>query len=136
MAHRSPRLFPLLAVHRLNMPAGVAFIERILGHFLTAVPTSVLRRRRSVFGYYLVGAALDETSGYAEGPSAADPVDDQFIARECPNLAAAAPYFKRPYFDATFDLGFGLMLDGIAELRKQSLDALRPPPKPVVRPKA
>jgi AcrR family transcriptional regulator len=137
MAHRHPRLFPLLAVHRLNMPAGVAFIERMIGHFLAAVPDERLAAQAfRVFGYYVVGAALDETSGYAEGPSAADPVDDQFVARECPRLAAAAPYFKRPHFDSTFDLGFGMMLDGIAELRKQAFDSLRPPPKPVVRPKA
>ena len=30
MAHRWPALFPLVAVHRLNMPAGVRFIEAVL----------------------------------------------------------------------------------------------------------
>ena len=49
-----------------------------------------------IFGYYVIGAALDETSGYAAGPSAAAPVTEEYIARECPRLAAAAPFFKRP----------------------------------------
>src|SRR6059036_3147225 len=31
MAHRFPALFPLVAVHRLNTPTGVRFIEGILG---------------------------------------------------------------------------------------------------------
>src|SRR6185295_7659116 len=74
IAHRHPRLFPLLALH--------------------------------------------ETSGYAEGPQAAEPVGDDYIAAECPRLTAAAPYFKRPYFDSTFELGFESILKGIAESRE------------------
>jgi hypothetical protein len=35
-------LFPLLALHRLNMPAGVAFIERMLRHFHDALPDDKL----------------------------------------------------------------------------------------------
>ena len=30
MAHRFPKLYPLVALHRLNTPTGVCFIERIL----------------------------------------------------------------------------------------------------------
>jgi AcrR family transcriptional regulator len=137
MAHRHPKLFPLVALHRLNMPAGVAFIERILRHFHAALPDDRLAAQAfRIFGYYLIGAALDETAGYAQGPSAAEPVADDFIARECPRLAAAAPYFKRPHFDSTFDLGFETMLKGIMALRAEPMASGRPPPKPVVRPKA
>jgi AcrR family transcriptional regulator len=137
MAHRYPRLFHLIALHRLNMPAGVAFIERMLRHFHAALPDDRLAAQAfRIFGYYVIGAALGETSGYAAEPSAAEPVADEFIARECPRLAAATPYFKRPYFESTFDLGFEMMLKGIAELRTNLLANARPPPKPVVRPKA
>ena len=136
VAHRHPRLFPLLALHRLNMPTGVAFIERALRHFHDALPDEQLAAQAfRVFGYYVIGAALDETSGYAEGSSAAEPVGDDYIAAECPRLAAAAPYFKRPYFDSTFELGFELILEGIAELREALLARARPMPKPIVRPK-
>lgn len=136
MAHRYPRLFPLIALHRLNMPVGVAFIERMLGHFHAAVPDD--RRAAQafrIFGYYVIGAALDETSGYAAGPSAADAVPDDFITRSCPRLAAAAPFFKRSHFENTFEMGLELLLKGIADLRLTVLAGERVP-KPVVRPKA
>ena len=137
MAHRHPALFPLVALHRLNMPAGVAFIERMLRHFNAAIPDDRLAAQAfRIFGYYVIGAALDETAGYAAGPSAAEPVTDEFIARECPRLAAAAPFFGHPHFESRFDLGLEMMLKGIAELRAGLLTNARPPPKPVVRPKA
>ena len=137
MAHRHPKLFPLAALHRLNMPAGVAFIERMLRHFRAALPDDRLAAQAfRIFGYYVIGAALDETAGYAAGPSAAEPVSDDFVARECPRLAAAAPYFKRPYFESTFELGLEMMLNGIADLRATMLADVPRAPKPVVRPKA
>jgi len=137
MAHRYPRLFHLVALHRLNMPAGVAFIERMLRHFHAALPDDRLAAQAfRIFGHYVIGAALDETSGYAAGPAAAAAVTDEFIARECPRLVAAAPFFRRPYFESTFELGFEMMLRGIADLRANLLANARPPPKPVVRPKA
>src|SRR5262249_37882137 len=75
MALRHPKLFQLVGLHRLNMPAGIAFIERILSHFRAAVPDARLAAQAFRFlGYYLVGAAIDETAGYAAGPSAAEPV--------------------------------------------------------------
>lgn len=136
MAHRYPRLFPLVALHRLNMPAGVAFVERMLRHFRAAVPDDHLAAQAfRIFGHYVIGAALDETSGCAASPSAADPEGDEYIARECPQLAAAAPFFKRAHFESTFALGFDMMLDGIAGLRSAALAQMPSAPKPVVRPK-
>jgi hypothetical protein len=136
MAHRHPRLFHLIALHRLNMPAGVAFIERMLRHFHAAIPDDRLAAQAfRIFGYYVIGAALDETSGYAAGPSAARPVANPRIAREFPRLAAAAPFFKQPYFESTFELGFEIMLQGIADLRARLLAEPRGAPKPVVHPK-
>jgi AcrR family transcriptional regulator len=136
MAHRHPRLFPRVALHRLNMPAGIAFIERMLGHFHAALPDDrIAAQAFRVFGYYVVGAALDETSGYAEGPSSATPVADADIAHTAPRLAASAPYFKRPYFNSTFDLGFEILLKGLADQRATLTTHARTA-KPVVRPKA
>jgi AcrR family transcriptional regulator len=122
MARRLPALFPLVAVHRLNTPTGVRFIESILALVQAVVPDPELAARHfRTLGYFLVGAALDETSGYARGPSAAEPVDNGFIARECPRLAQSAPYFQAKHWDATFELGVQAML--AAMLR----DAERPP---------
>ena len=115
MAHRLPALFPLLAVHRLNTPTGVRFIESTLALVQAVVPDRELAARHfRTLGYYLTGAALDETAGYAQGPSAAEPVDGAFIARECPRLAAAARWFQRSEWDQTFELGIEAMLTALA----------------------
>ena len=113
MAARFPRLYALVALHRLNTPRGVAFIERVLELMRALVPSDeVAARQFRVMGYFLTGAALEETSGYARGPSAAAPVDDAYIAAHCPRLAAAAPYFKQPHWDATFALGLEALIAG------------------------
>src|SRR5262249_55482958 len=104
MAHRFPALYPLIAVHRLNTPTGVRYIESILAVVREAVPDEELAARYfRAIGYYLSGASLDETSGYARGPSAAEPASDDLIARDCPNLAASARFFKADQWDATFN---------------------------------
>ena len=137
MARRHPRFFPHAALHRLDMPAGVAFIERILWHFHAALGDDRLAAQAfRIFGCYVIGAALDDTAGYAAGPSSASPVSDDYIARECPRLAASAPYFKQAHFESTFDLGLEMMLKGIADLSAGPPPAPPRAPKPVVRPKA
>jgi AcrR family transcriptional regulator len=115
MAHRFARLYPIVAVHRLNTPTGVRFIERVLAmaNEITGDEESAARSFRTL-GYYLMGAALDETMGYAKGPSAAEPVDGAFIARECPHLARAARFFQRDQWDRTFELGMEAMLAELA----------------------
>lgn len=115
MAHRFARLYPVIAVHRLNTPTGVRFIERVLSIAIaiTGDDETAARSFRTL-GYYLMGAALDETMGYAKGPSAAEPVDGAFIARECPNLARAARYFQRDQWDKTFEMGVEDLLSALA----------------------
>ena len=110
-AHRHPALFPLVAVHRLNTPTGVRFIESILALVQAVLPDAERSARHfRVLGYYLAGAALDETSGYARGPSAAEPVSGEFIGRECPRLAGAARFFQHEHWDTTFALGVEALL--------------------------
>lgn len=114
MAHRFPALFPLVALHRLNTETGVLFIERVL-HLVQDVVTDpeLAARHFRTLGYYLAGAALDETSGYAKGPSAAVPVSDAFVVRECPRLVAASRYFKPQEWDRTFALGAEALLEAM-----------------------
>jgi AcrR family transcriptional regulator len=114
MAHRFGNLYSVVAVHRLNTPTGVKFIERVLVivRELVGDEERAARSFRSL-GYYLMGACLDETLGYAKGPSAAEPVDGEFIARECPQLARSARYFQRKEWDKTFKLGLEQMLAGL-----------------------
>lgn len=114
MAHRFPAMYPLLAVHRLNTPTGVRFIERLLAHVQAVIAdTELAARHFRTLGYFVTGAALDETAGYAMGPSAAEPVDDAFITRECPRLAASARWFRRAEWDRTFELGVDAMLAAV-----------------------
>jgi AcrR family transcriptional regulator len=117
MAHRLGNLYPVIAVHRLNTPTGVKFIERLLAMVREMVGDDerAARSFRTV-GYYLMGACLDETLGYANGPSAAEPVEGEFIARECPQLARSARYFQQKEWDKTFELGMEQMLAGLRDL--------------------
>lgn len=119
MAQRYARLFPLVAVHRLNTPSGVRFIERLLAIVRAATGDDELAARyfRAV-GYFLMGTGLDETAGYAKGPSAAEPVSDEFIARECPHLARSARFFQRKEWDRTFELGLEALLDAVGRAAK------------------
>ena len=136
MAHRYPKLFPLIAVHRLNTPTGVRLIERVLRIVAEMVPdTEAATRFFRNFSYYVTGAALDETAGYARGPSAAEPVSDEFIARECPHLAAAAAYAKAEHWDRTFALGLDTLLAGLSTRAPEIAAEVPPLPKPVIHPK-
>jgi AcrR family transcriptional regulator len=119
MALKHPKFFPFFAVHRLNTPSGVAYINAIIGILREAgfSDGDAARYFREI-GYYLTGAALDETAGYANGPSAAVPVSDEIIAAEYKHLAAAAPYFQLAHFQATFETGLEILLDGIRRARE------------------
>jgi AcrR family transcriptional regulator len=129
MARRWPALFQLVAVHRLNTPAGVRYIESILRLVRELEPDPELAARQfRLFGYYLVGACLDETAGYARGPSAAEPVSDEFVARECPLLMQSAPYFQQRHWDATFWLGVELLSEAL-ERRGTAQPGARPRPE-------
>ena len=123
MANRFPSLYPLIAVHRLNTPTGVRYIESILGLIRAVIPDDERAARYfRAIGYYITGAGLDETAGYAKGPSAAEPVSGEFIARECPQLVAAAPYFQQTQWDATFALGVDALL---AALKREAAHLAR-----------
>jgi AcrR family transcriptional regulator len=121
MALEHPKLYPLIAVHRLNTAVGVRKLDEIIGLFRAGgFDDATAARLFRDFGYYITGAALDETVGYAKGPSAAEPVSDAEIMRDCPNLAAVAPYFKPQHFEQTFASGLELLLEGMARIRKKA----------------
>lgn len=115
MARRHAALFPLIALHRLNTETGVRFIEGVLAIVQAVVPDEEKAARHfRTIGYYLMGAGLDETAGYAKGPSAAVPVDGATIARLCPRLAASARWFGPAEWDRTFAVGVDALLAAVA----------------------
>jgi AcrR family transcriptional regulator len=136
MAQRHPRLFPLIAVHRTDTPAGVAYMERLRRHIRAVLPDDRLAAQASrIFGHYVTGAALDEASGCAAERGAGEPAAGAFITGEPSPLAAAAPFPSRAHAEGTFDLGLEMLLDGIARLRLRLPADSPTPPKPIVRPK-
>lgn len=116
VAREHPRFFPFLSLHRLNSEAGVRFLNEVMGTLRDAgLPRATAARFLRVVNYYLVGAALDETAGYANGPSALNPVSDDIIAEKFPNIADAAAFFSPGEFDRTFEFGLNLLL-GVSSL--------------------
>lgn len=114
MARRHARLYSWLALHRWNSRTGVAFLGEILDCFVAAGLTDEAAARGfRVLGYYLLGATLDEISGYAEGPSSLRPMSDDELERDFPVVARAGAYFAPEHFDRTFELGLEVLLAGL-----------------------
>ncbi|NGY03732.1 TetR/AcrR family transcriptional regulator [Solimonas terrae] len=112
MALRHPRFYPLLSVHRMNSAIGVGYLEAVLRAFDDAgLDRETAARMFRVMGYFLAGAALDEISGYAKGPSSMEPVSDTQLARDFPHIASAGAFFSPANFDKTFEFGLRLFLD-------------------------
>jgi AcrR family transcriptional regulator len=121
LAQENPAFFQFLALYRMNSEAGLTVLETILGIFRNAGSTPQQSARYfRLLSYYVVGAALDETSGYAKGPSAAEPVAGEIVARDFPNVACVGPYFGSAGFDQTFFTGLDLLLDGIEKAHRPS----------------
>lgn len=114
MALGHPEFFQFMALHRMNTPTALRWLDGSIALFreggFDAATTARLFR---AFSYYVIGAALDETAGYAKGPSAAEPVDERTLARDYPNVAAVGPYFRPAHHERTFETGLEILLEGI-----------------------
>ena len=88
----------------MNSPTCLAWLDSVIGLFKDGgfPPERAARLFRAV-GYYLMGAVLDETAGYARGSSAVTTVCDEQLARDFPNVAAAGRFFSPGEFDTTFE---------------------------------
>lgn len=121
LALHHPGFFLYFAIHRLNTPAGLQMIESILRVFeATGLDPGTRARCFRSFGYYLTGAGIDEAMGYSRGPSAAEPVPGDAIARDFPRVAMAGEYFSPEHHVETFESGLKSLLDGIDALVAQS----------------
>lgn len=111
LARQHPRFFPFLSMHRLNSATGVAFLEEIMRALQQAgFDNETAARLFRVVNYYLVGAALDEIAGYANGPASVNPVSDADLAEQFPAIAAAGRFFTPAEFDRTFEFGLARLL--------------------------
>jgi AcrR family transcriptional regulator len=112
VALRYPGFFPYFAVHRMNMPAGIAFIDKVIRLFNEACPDDPERASRvfRIAGYYLNGVGLEEAMGYGRGPSAQQPAKDDWVAREHPAVVTAGRWFATAEHEKTFELGMEMLM--------------------------
>jgi AcrR family transcriptional regulator len=114
MALRHPGFFLYFGTFRLNNRSGLGFLERILRIFEASGLAAEHRARHfRIMGYYLVGACIDETIGYAKGPSATNPVPFEEARRDFPAIMAVGPYFGVERHKQTFDAGIDILIAGI-----------------------
>jgi AcrR family transcriptional regulator len=117
MALKYPHFFGFLAMHRLNTPKALRWLDGILALFSsTGLSHETGVRMFRVLGYYLGGAMLDETQGYARGPSTVEPVPDDVMARDYPHVVLAGKWFQPAQWERTFELGLKVTLDGIERI--------------------
>lgn len=121
MAHKYPKLFQLIGLHRMNSATGLHLLNEVLQIFRDAgFDAKTAAHLFRAFSYYVVGAALDETAGYAKGPSSLSPVSAQETDARFPRVAEVGPYFKREHFDAIFAAGLEIMLEGFQRVRDKT----------------
>lgn len=114
MARQYPRFYLWMALHRWNSATGVGFMAEVLDCFHDAgLEAEGAARGFRALGYYVLGATLDETSGYAQGPSSLDPMSEADVQQQHPLVYQAGQYFVPTEFDRTFALGLGVLLQGL-----------------------
>jgi hypothetical protein len=117
MALKRPHFFGFLAIHRLNTPKALRWLDGILALFSsTGLSHEAGVRMFRVMGYYLAGAMLDETQGYARGPSTVEPMSEDVMVRDFPHVVLAGKWFQPGQWERTFELGLKVTLDGIERM--------------------
>ena len=112
LAAKHPKFAPFMITHRMNTRPTLGWLERFVHVFARAgfeAPSGA--RAFRIMSYSLMGAILDETSGYARGPTAAETVPESEQAAIAPTVAAFGPYFAKKHWDETFDDGLTALLD-------------------------
>lgn len=111
IAQQHPRFYLWLSLHQWNSPTGVRFMGEMLACFTDAgLSEEMSVRGFRILGYYVQGATLDESSGYAQGHSSLSPMPQDELEREYPQVANARQYSAPEQFDRTFDLGWDALV--------------------------
>jgi hypothetical protein len=119
---RQPEFFRFVALHRLNTQGGLRMLNEVLSiYFDAGFAVEEAARYFRLTSYYVIGGLLDETSGYAKGPSAVDPPPGEVVARDFPHVAAVGPYFQKGSYEKTFDIGFEMLVAGFAHALAASI---------------
>jgi AcrR family transcriptional regulator len=114
---KRPSFFQFLSVHRLNTPYALGQLDMAIAIFRTAgFDDRTAAHLFRLVGYYVMGATLDETNGYAKGPSSVQTVSDEDLKRNYPNVYAAGPHFSAENWDMIFHRGLDILLSEIEAL--------------------
>lgn len=114
-ALRHPGFFQFVSVYRMNSRAGLSILERMVRAIeATGLDTAARARHFRVIGYFITGAALDETLGYAKGPSAAEPVPGEEAQRDFPSITEIGRYFGQEHHASIFEQGVEVLLADVA----------------------
>jgi len=111
LASQYPRFYLWLSLRQWNSEVGVRYVDELLSCFYDAglSPEKAARGFR-VLGYFVQGAAQDESSGYALGPSSLAPVSPDVLNQRFPRVAAAQQFFAPEEYERTFELGYSALL--------------------------
>ena len=97
----------------LHLPPALAYLEKVVQLFLDAgFDAEKAARSFRLMGYYLMGAVLDETAGYANGPTAAEPVLPAEQKKIAPGLLGIGRYFQESEREATLLRYLKALLEG------------------------
>ena len=111
-ALRHPGFARYFLVHRQNHRGGLSWLEEIMDMLeQTGLPMATRATLFRCIGYYIMGAALDEASGYAAGPSAADPVPAEDARRDFPRIMEMGAQFSPANRLPMFEAGLEVMLN-------------------------
>jgi AcrR family transcriptional regulator len=114
---KRPSFFQFLSVHRLNTPYALSKLDPAIAMFRDAgFDDRTAAHLFRLVGYYVMGATLDETNGYAKGGSSVQMVSDEELKRNFPNVYAVGPYFSAENWDAIFHRGLDILLAEIETL--------------------
>ncbi len=111
ISRQHPRFYLWLTLHQWNSGIGVQFMNEMLACLYDAgLSPEMAARGFRILGYYVQGATVDETSGYAQGHTSLAPIAQETLERDYPQVADARQYSAPEHFDRTFDLGWNALV--------------------------
>lgn len=112
ISRRHPRAYPLLAVRRFNTDRALVQLDRMVGAILDEgfAPQLAVEFFR-VLNNYCNGACLDELAGYAHAERSREQAPNP-LQPPLENLAKVSPWLGPEHFDALFEAGLSLVIDG------------------------
>lgn len=110
-----PAFFPYVAVHRFNLRATLDRLDAVIAAFAASgASAGDVARMFRAWSQLLVGVLLDETNGYARGPSAVDPPPDEEVTARWPHVASLGAFNAPSAHEAAFWFAHDTLVDAFA----------------------